>query len=380
MHAPAQTARPYAALLPGDPMPWFHQRSLGNPHYAFSSVGGRYVVMCFYASAADPLGRAALDAVMANRAVFDDSIICFFGISSDPRDEAEGRIAEMLPGIRYFLDYDLAIARHCGAAPTEIADGEGNIPLRRFWLVLDPTLRVTAVFPFAGEAGGFREVLACLKALPPPAQFAGFEVQAPVLILPQVFEPDFCTRLIGLYEQHGGEESGFMREVNGKTVMAHDPGHKRRRDYIIADDALIKDTQRRIQRRIVPEILKVHQFKVTRMERYIVSCYSAENLGHFRAHRDNTTAGTAHRRFAVSINLNAAFEGGEISFPEYGPRRFKPPVGGACVFSCSLLHEVSPVTAGRRYAFLPFLYDDEAAKLREANNVHLGDGVGAYRA
>ncbi|MGD9923986.1 MAG: 2OG-Fe(II) oxygenase [Pseudorhodoplanes sp.] len=380
MTAPAPKQRPYSALFPGDPAPWFYQRSLSNPRYAFSSVGGRYVVLCFFGSAADPLGRAALDAVIEHRPVFDDSNICFFGISADAGDESENRITEMLPGIRYFLDYDLAIARQYGAAPRDIADGDANIPLRRFWLVLDPTLRVMASFPFASEGAGAAAVFAYLRTLPSPAQFAGFELQAPILILPNVFEPDFCAELIDLYNQHGGEESGFMREVNGKTITAHDHSHKRRKDYVIDDDALIKQTQRRIQRRIVPEVLKVHQFKVTRMERYIVSCYSAEDLGHFRAHRDNTTAGTAHRRFAVSINLNAEFEGGEISFPEYGPRRFKPPVGGACVFSCSLLHEVSPVTAGRRYAFLPFLYDDEAAKLREANNIHLGEGVGAYRA
>jgi predicted 2-oxoglutarate/Fe(II)-dependent dioxygenase YbiX/peroxiredoxin len=366
--------------LPGDPAPWFSQRSLSNPRFVFSSVGGRYVVLCFFGSAADPLGRSALDAVIAGRAIFDDNNICFFGVSADLRDEAEGRIAEMRPGIRYFLDYDLTIARQYGAAPRDITDGEGPVPVRRFWLVLDPTLRIMASFAFEGEAGGFGRVLAYLKTLPPPARFAGFELQAPILILPNVFEPEFCAHLIGLYQQHGGEDSGFMREIDGKTVATHDHAHKRRKDYLIADDAVIKETQRRIQRRVVPEILKVHQFKVTRMERYIVSCYAAEDHGHFRAHRDNTTAGTAHRRFAVSINLNAEFEGGEISFPEYGPRRFKPPVGGACVFSCSLLHEVSPVTAGRRYAFLPFLYDDEAARIREANNIHLGEGVGTYRA
>ena len=49
------------------------------------------------------------------------------------------------------------------------------------------------------------------------------------------------------------------------------------------------------------------------------------------------------------------------------------------VFSCSLLHEARPVTSGRRYAFLPFLYDEAAARVRLANNAHLGDGVGAYR-
>ena len=171
-----------------------------------------------------------------------------------------------------------------------------------------------------------------------------------------------------------------MREVDGKTVVVHDHGHKRRKNYTIEDQDLIKATQARLQRRVVPEILKAHQFRVTRMERYIVSCYTAEDGAHFRAHRDNTTRGTAHRRFAVSINLNAEFEGGEVSFPEYGPRSFKPPLGGAVVFSCSLLHAVSKVTSGRRYAFLPFLYDDAAAKLREHNNAHLGEGVGAYRA
>jgi predicted 2-oxoglutarate/Fe(II)-dependent dioxygenase YbiX len=109
------------------------------------------------------------------------------------------------------------------------------------------------------------------------------------------------------------------------------------------------------------------------MERYIVSCYSAEDGGHFRPHRDNTTKGTAHRRFAVSINLNDDFEGGEVSFPEYGPRSFKAPVGGAVVFSCSLLHAVSRVTRGQRYAFLPFVYDDAAARLREQNRQFLAD-------
>jgi predicted 2-oxoglutarate/Fe(II)-dependent dioxygenase YbiX len=170
-----------------------------------------------------------------------------------------------------------------------------------------------------------------------------------------------------------------MREVDGKTVAIHDHGHKRRKDYTIEDPNLVAETQRRVKRCVVPEIRKVHQFAVTRMERYIVSCYAAEDGGHFRAHRDNTTKGTAHRRFAVSINLNSDFDGGEVCFPEYGSRGFKAPPGGAVVFSCSLLHAVSPVTRGRRYAFLPFLYDDEAAKIREANNAYLGDGVSRYQ-
>jgi predicted 2-oxoglutarate/Fe(II)-dependent dioxygenase YbiX len=97
------------------------------------------------------------------------------------------------------------------------------------------------------------------------------------------------------------------------------------------------------------------------------------------AHRDDTTMGTAHRRFAVSISLHDGFDGGEISFPAYVPRGCRVATGGAVVFSCSLPHAVSKITRGRRCVFLPFLHDDEAAKIREANNAHLGEGIGAYR-
>src|SRR5262249_23745016 len=194
---------------------------------------------------------------------------------------------------------------------------------------------------------------------------------APVIVLPNVFEPEFCKRLIDIYEAHGGAESGFMREVDGNTVGMHEHGLKRRKDYKIEDPTVIKEARVRFERRVVPEIKKVHQFAVTRMERYIVACYAAEDQAHFVPHRDNTTKGTAHRQFAVSVNLNQDFDGGEVHFPEYGPRGLKAPTGGAMIFSCSLLHSVSRVTRGRGYAFLPFLYNDAAARLREANLSYL---------
>jgi predicted 2-oxoglutarate/Fe(II)-dependent dioxygenase YbiX/peroxiredoxin len=377
-----QTAKTktFANLTPGDPAPWFHQRSGGNPNYAFDTVGGRWIVMCFFGTAGDEDGRRALAAVNVNRALFDDERACFFGVSLDPNDEAKERVAESMPGLRYFWDFDGTVARAYGAIAQQAVPNPKRLEMRRFWVVLDPLLRVRRVVPFQPKGSEIPALIAYLKQLPAPDRFAGIDVPVPVLILPDVFEPDFCKQLIAIYEDKGGKESGFMREVDGKTVEIRDSKHKTRRDVLIEDQAMIRQTQIRIHRRIVPEILKVHQFQVTRMERYLVACYAAEELGHFRAHRDNTTKGTAHRRFAVSINLNNEFDGGEISFPEYGSKSFKLPTGTACVFSCSLLHQVSPVTAGKRFAFLPFLYDDAAAKIREANNEFLGEGVGAYKA
>jgi peroxiredoxin len=367
----------YAVLTPGDPAPWFFQRSFGNTRYAFDTAAGRYIVLCFFGSAADAHAKAAIDAVRSQAKFFNDDIASFFGVSNDASDETDKRVADHYPGYRYFWDFDGTIARLYGALPRETEDK--TAPMRRFWIVLDPSLRVLKIMPFASDRSDIAAVMDFYQALPPVEHHTGFEVQAPIIVLPNVFEPEFCQKLIGLYETHGGQESGFMREVNGQTVRVSDHSHKRRKDYSIADQSLIKETQSRFMRRVVPMVQRAYQFKTTRMERYIVACYAAEDQAHFRAHRDNTTKGTVHRRFAVSVNLNDAFDGGEVSFPEFGPRKFKPPVGGAVVFSCSLLHAVSKVTRGRRFAFLPFLYDDEAAKLREANIKFLEDGNATYR-
>ncbi len=354
-----------ATLYPGDPAPHFHQRTHSNPKFAFDTVAGRYIVLCLFGSASNEAARAAIAAAKARTGFFNDTTACFFGVSIDPADESEKRVADRYPGHRYFWDFDLKVSRLFGAAKT----GEDTYTPR--WMVIDPTLRVIANIPFQSDGGDIAALHSLIDRLPPPERFAGTPLQAPIIFLRDIFEPELCRQLIAQFDADGGEESGFMRDVGGKTIGLHDRKHKSRKDFYITDDALIRAVQARVIRRIVPEIKKAHQFDVTRMERYIVACYTAEDGGHFRAHRDNTTLGTAHRRFAVSINLNDDYDGGEISFPEYGPRSFKPPVGGAVIFSCSLLHSASVVTRGKRYAFLPFLYDDAAAKIRAENRIHL---------
>jgi peroxiredoxin/predicted 2-oxoglutarate/Fe(II)-dependent dioxygenase YbiX len=370
--------RTFATLMRGDPAPRFQAATESNPRYNFDTVAGRYVVLCFFVSGGTPGAAAALQAVAANRHRFDDERLCFFGVTVDPGDKEGSRVRQCLPGIRYFWDFDGSISKSYGAVPREAGAGE-SVNARQFWVVLDPTLRVLEVVPFKPRGADCAELFACLDALPPPHLHAGLPLQAPVLVLSNVFEPAFCRHLIALHEADGGRDTGFMSDVAGKTVELVDPARKRRRDLIEEDESVILAVQRRIKRRIVPEIARLFFFDATRIERYLVGCYTEEDGGHFAAHRDNTTRGTAHRRFAVSINLNDDFEGGEVSFPKYGPRGFKPPVGGAVVFSCSMMHAVSAVTRGRRYAFLPFLYDDAAARIRAANNRFLDPSVGTYK-
>lgn len=342
--------------MPGDPVPWFAASTLDRPRFQFDSIAGRHVVLLFVGSARTAQAEAALAVLAEHRDLLDDNRACFFGVTHDPEDAALGRIAHQLPGIRWFLDYDHSIARRFRAT-----DAEGRT--RPHWLLCDPMLRVVGR---AGIAAGTRlfDGLRALLTRPEP------DLPAPVLVAPNIFDPAFCRRLIDLYERHGGQPSGFMREVDGRTVGVMDSSIKRRSDYHIDDDdeLLREQVRARLVRFLLPQIERVFQFRASRIERYMIACYDSGDKGFFRPHRDNTTAGTAHRRFACTINLNAGdYEGGDLVFPEFGQRRYRAPTGGAVVFSCSLLHEATPVTRGKRYAYLPFLYDEAAARQREEN-------------
>ena len=331
-------------LTVGDPAPWFAAPTRENPNFIFATLAGRWVCLAF-APNVDTMEAVRAAAHAAPDPLGEERVL--FGVVPEPFDENRF-------GLRCFADPGGDVARQYGVS-------------RPCWVVMDPTLRVYASGPLE-RVDVLRSVLA---GLPAPGEHAATPLNAPVLIVPRVFEPEFCRQLIGIYQAQGGEESGFMREVDGYTRLLTDPRHKRRKDVILSEQAHIEAARERVRRRLVPEIKKAFQFEVTRIERYLVACYTA-GAGWFRPPRDNTTKGTAHRKFAVSINLNADdYDGGDLRFPEFGPRTYRPPTGGAVVFSCSLLHEATPVTRGERYAFLPFLYDEAGAKVRQANMAYL---------
>lgn len=340
------------SLSPGQAAPWFTAPTPNNPTFAFSSVAGRYVLLACLPQEEGPR-QAALNQLAAHDARFDETNLIVFAVIRDEPSIAQARDRR---GVRWFLDRDGQVSRMLGALGP---NGEE----RPLWIILDPTLRVLV----SGTMADTDRIFSILRSLPPPDEHAGAPMHAPVLVVPRIFEPELCRRLIDFYDARGGQRSGVMREIDGKTVGVLD-GFKSRRDASIEDEAFRAELRRRIELRLLRQINNAFQFAATRIERYVVACYDAQEGGYFRAHRDNTTAGTVHRKFACSINLNAEeFEGGDLRFPEFGSRTYRPPTGGAVVFSCSLLHEATPVTRGRRYAFLPFFYDEAGEQARQQN-------------
>ncbi len=358
-------------LSPGDPVPSLHMRTTVNPRWALDSTAGRYVVLSFVGGTDVPGIQAYIDQLYAGGGLFDDIRACCYLVINDAGDERRAVLADRYPGIRIVWDTDLAVATAFGCVARSDA---GDRRLRLATFVLDPGMRVDRTLPMENPLTHFAQVAAHLSSRPDPS--SNQHGWAPVLLVPNLIEPALCRDYIAYADREGLEDSGFMQtdHASGQTVLRVDHKHKRRSDCRIEDGRLRDALQARIRRRLVPQIERAFQFKVTRMERYLIARYDADGGGWFRPHRDNTTLGTAHRRFAVSINLNAdEYEGGDLRFPEFGRRTYRPPTGGAVVFSCSLLHEATPVTRGRRYCLLPFLYDDAAAQIRLENARHLSD-------
>ena len=362
---------PAQPLSVGEPAPWFVCRSPSNPRYNFSTVAGRYVVLCFLGSAKDADSQTVVQALDAQRAVFDADHLMLFHVSSDAEDESQDRLGDRARGIRVFWDFDRSVARQFGlcAGPADVLDGG----LHKMIYVLDRRLCVLTAIPFETDAAASAaRLIQVLKSLPGAGPLRMASMQAPVLVVPRVFSPDLCRMLIRTYEAQGGQPSGFMRDVQGKTTLVNNESHKKRSDCLLQDATLQGLCMGAIRARLLPQLHNAFQFQATRMERHLVSCYDAEAGGHFRPHRDNTTLGTAHRRFAVSLFLNTGeYEGGLLRFPEYGQSLFSAPTGGAVVFSCSLQHEATLVTSGRRYMYLPFLYDEAAAQVLLRNRQYM---------
>lgn len=180
---------------------------------------------------------------------------------------------------------------------------------------------------------------------------------APVLIVPNVLSPTECRALIERWSDDN-QEGTVTSIVQGEVVQRQYEKMKKRRDHAIAEQRVAEPLLALLARRLAPELDKAYHYRRFRMDRPLVTCYDSERGDFFRRHRDNQTPATANRQFALTLNLNSdEYEGGELIFPEYGDHRYKPPTGGAILFSCSLLHEALPVLRGRRFALLTFLRD-----------------------
>jgi hypothetical protein len=195
--------------------------------------------------------------------------------------------------------------------------------------LLDPNLRVRAALPLADGAGVAADVAELVAELvwddrQPPE----ITTQAPLLVVPDVLDPEQCAELIAVWEQQGHSQTGVESSTGGGRGEQHNAQLKRRRDHIMGDPQRSRELAATIGRRVLPELSKAFAYRASRFEGFKIACY----------------------------------QGGQLRFPEYGPELYRPAPGAALVFSCSHLHEVLDVTAGRRFVLLSFLFGEKARR------------------
>lgn len=255
----------------------------------------------------------------------------------------------------------LTILADDGAVATHLL-GPSVAGLRRITaFVLDSNLRVIERLGYEadGDITGFLKRVAATQEREASHTADPIRRQAPVLFIPRVMTEEFCDELIARFELDGGQPSGVAHLEGDKALWRPDPSVKMRRDVYVKEGDWLERIRDPLTRRVLPEIKRCFNFQVTQHEIFKLVCYDAKTGGYFRPHRDNESRDTQHRRFALTLNLNTgSYTGGQLRFPEFGPDCYEPERGGAIVFSSSLLHEVTPVTVGRRYVLLGFFFGE----------------------
>lgn len=254
--------------------------------------------------------------------------------------------AQALP-FAVLSDPEAKVYAACGLDPVTV--GRATVTL-----VLDGNMRVVDLFDGGGASRG-TGIARALGGMAERNAEAALGNHPPVLVLPRVLTPEDCSNLIRvwhrpvrMWESDGLTKQEFNSEKGDFKVR--NKGYGRVVQFVVRDPELQTYLDTKLRRRVMSEITKAFQTKVSRREDYRIAGYDAAERGILGPHRDNPDEETRHRRFTLSVALNAgAFEGGALRFGEYSNQGYLVPTGTAIVWSCSLLHEVLPVTSGQRF-------------------------------
>jgi peroxiredoxin/predicted 2-oxoglutarate/Fe(II)-dependent dioxygenase YbiX len=223
-------------------------------------------------------------------------------------------------------------------------------------IVLDSNRRMLARLEGPANAPQAIQATRILDDVAPAAPVPRLATHPPVLVIPRALSGEDCARLIAHWHKpvrvwepdpHGGcaayaaETGDFkLREILYGSVV----------QMIVRDEAIQALVDAKLMRRLLPAIETAFQTTITHREAYRIACYDAAEDGGLPQHRDNNSEATKDRRFTVSVHLNAGqYSGGQLRFREFGEQLYEVETGTAIVWSASLLHEVLPVTQGRRF-------------------------------
>ncbi len=341
-----------AGLTRGDRVPDFRRLDhKGEPQLLYDLHFGQPMTLFVFDSPETPDIRLALDALGRDHP--DWAQINRIAVVRGTPAQCAGLVNDESGAFAVLADDGTVTAHLLGFPPA------GQRLITAF--ALDSNLRIIERLEYSagGNLDAFVQQVAAVDKREAPRSGQVCRQQAPVLFIPRVLDALFCDELIALFEKDGGQPSGVSYLEGDKATWKPDPGVKIRRDLYLNEEHWINRIREMLMRRVLPEIQRCFNYQVTQHDPFKLICYDAETGGYFRPHRDNESRDTLHRRFAMTINLNTGdYTGGQLRFPEFSTDLYEPERGGAVIFSCSLLHEATNVTKGKRYALLSFFFGE----------------------
>jgi peroxiredoxin len=336
-------------LAPGDHAPPFqlpdHDGATASPWAV--RLCGRPAALVFGRGGDDPVYVHELRAWRDERPALERRRALVFAVTGDAVDANAALRARHALGLPLLADRSGLVRRAYGVP----RDAAGAVTV-----LLDANRRMLARLDGSANAPQAIRAARLLDdmAAPDPARRLG--AHPPVLVVPRALDADDCARLVTHWHQpvrvwqpdlargcaaYDAETGDFkLRETHYGSVV----------QMIVRDPDIQALVDARLMRRVVPEIETAFQTTVTQREAYRIACYDAADGGGLPQHRDNNSEPTRDRRFTISVALNAGqYRGGQLRFREYGEQLYEVETGTAIVWSASLLHEVLPVTQGRRF-------------------------------
>ncbi len=330
-------------LTPGDRIPNFQLPALdGLKRVFYFELKGGPVIM-FIARNNPSLSKAAFRESLKRTEIFAQNNIELVSVLDDRSFQGD-------------LDCSGVVFRDDQGKLLELLLTRANVNNKpdAAFLVLDSNQRLVRIVDIIDISSSFDSAIQIIieylnRPVPSPVTL---QYGAPVLLMENLLAADVCDRLIQTWKNDHRE--GL---VNDGRFNAPDSKIKKNREHEIVDSELRSLISRTIGPRIGAELEKVFNFsQPLRFEAFTILSYTDERSDFFGPHRDNLRQ-TQKRRFAMSLNLNDTYDGGELCFPEYGSHKYLPPAGAGVIFSCSLLHEALPVTKGQRWVLVTFMCD-----------------------
>ena len=146
--------------------------------------------------------------------------------------------------------------------------------------------------------------------------------------------------------------------LKGKQVVQEN--HKIRKDYTLTLDECS----------VIDKLVLDSDCNCNLRERWRLLYYDGDaKKKAFRDAHTDWTNHSCHRRMSIIIGLSEPidYKGGELVFPNNN-LSYKIDKGSAIIFDSRLLHEVLPVTKGKRYVIQAFLFDDSGWKIKKHQN------------